>query len=67
VCSLTFDSMSFPMFVNVYALVIGLVGACWRLAAAERAQARESTPAALAPQRMHFPGPAGLWPRRADS
>jgi len=36
-CSLTFDSLSFPMFVNVYALVIGLIGACWRLAAAERA------------------------------
>ena len=25
-CSLTFDSLSFPMFVNVYALVIGLTG-----------------------------------------
>jgi hypothetical protein len=33
VCSLTFDSLSFPMFSNVYALVIGLIGACWRLAA----------------------------------
>jgi hypothetical protein len=32
-CSLTFDSLSFPMFSNVYALVIGLIGACWRLAA----------------------------------
>jgi O-Antigen ligase len=39
VCSVTFDSLSFPMFSNVYALVIGLVGACWRLAAAERAPA----------------------------
>jgi hypothetical protein len=37
VCSLTFDSLSFPMFANVYALVIGLIGACWRLAAAESA------------------------------
>jgi hypothetical protein len=34
-CSLTFDSMSFPMFVGVYTLVIGLIGACWRLAAAD--------------------------------
>jgi hypothetical protein len=34
VCSFTFDSLSFPMFSNVYALVIGLIGACWRLAAA---------------------------------
>jgi cell division protein FtsW (lipid II flippase) len=31
-CSVTFDSLSFPMFSNVYALVIGLIGACWRLA-----------------------------------
>jgi O-antigen ligase len=36
VCSLTFDALSFPMFSNVYALVIGLIGACWRLAAAGR-------------------------------
>ena len=32
VCSFTFDSLSFPMFSNVYALVIGLIGAAWRLA-----------------------------------
>jgi O-antigen ligase len=31
VCSLTFDSLSYPMFVGVYALVIGLIGAAWRL------------------------------------
>jgi O-antigen ligase len=34
--SLTFDSLFFPMFANVYALVIGLTGACVRFAAAER-------------------------------
>jgi hypothetical protein len=34
VCSLTFDSLSFPMFANVHALVIGLIGTCWRLVAA---------------------------------
>jgi len=34
VCSATFDSLSYPMFFNVYALVIGLIGACWRLVAA---------------------------------
>jgi hypothetical protein len=33
-CSVTFDSLSFPMFSNVYALVVGLIGACWRLAVA---------------------------------
>jgi hypothetical protein len=35
VCSLTFDSLSYPMFVGVHALVIGLIGAGWRLAASE--------------------------------
>ena len=39
VSSLTFDSLSFPMFANVYALVLGLTGACWRLAAKERVAA----------------------------
>jgi O-Antigen ligase len=34
VCSVTFDSLSFPMFSCVSALVIGLIGACWRLVAA---------------------------------
>jgi len=38
-CSVTFDSLSFPMFSSVYALVIGLIGACWRLAAAGTAPA----------------------------
>jgi O-antigen ligase len=32
VCSATFDSLSFPMFVNVQALVAGLCGAVWMLA-----------------------------------
>jgi O-Antigen ligase len=39
VCSLTFDSLSFPMFSNLYALVIGLIGTCWRLAAAGKVPA----------------------------
>ena len=30
-CSGTFDSLSFPMFVNVQALVAGLIGAVWLL------------------------------------
>jgi hypothetical protein len=30
-CSATFDSLSFPMFVNVQALVVGLIGAAWLL------------------------------------
>jgi O-antigen ligase len=28
-CSATFDSLSFPMFVSVQALVLGLIGAVW--------------------------------------
>jgi O-antigen ligase len=39
VCSGTFDSLSFPMFYCVSALVIGLIGASWRLARAETAPA----------------------------
>jgi O-antigen ligase len=35
VCSYTFDSMSFPMFVGVQALVAGLIGAAWLLARSE--------------------------------
>jgi O-antigen ligase len=42
VCSVTFDSLAFPMFSNVYALVIGLIGAGWRLA-------RRSAPSAPEP------------------
>ena len=34
-CSFTFDSLSYPMFTGLYALVIGLIGAAWQLAAAE--------------------------------
>jgi O-antigen ligase len=34
VCSGTFDSLSFPMFVGVQALVAGLTGAVWRLTGA---------------------------------
>lgn len=41
VCSAFFDSFSFPLFYNVYAIVLGLIGACCRLAT------RESTGRAL--------------------
>jgi O-Antigen ligase len=33
VCSVTFDSLSFPSFYGLYALVIGMIGASWQLAA----------------------------------
>jgi hypothetical protein len=68
VCSFTFDSLSFPMFVNVYALVIGLVGACARLATAERRHARETALTAHRdPDPLELLQPAGFWPRRAES
>jgi hypothetical protein len=54
------------MFVNVYALVIGLIGACWRLAVAERERAKGTRPVAtLAWTRYLQPVPS--WPGRADS
>jgi hypothetical protein len=31
ICSATFDSLSFPMFVNVQALCAGLTGTLWLL------------------------------------
>jgi hypothetical protein len=67
-CSLTFDSLSFPMFVNVYALVIGLIGACWRIAAAERERSagKRQTAAAL-PRLTEFRPLKPLWPRGAAS
>lgn len=70
VASLTFDSMSFPMFVNVYALVIGLIGACSRLALAEREPAGSpSQNGALTGLRLpiHVPRLHGLRPGRAET
>jgi O-antigen ligase len=52
VCSATFDSFSFPVFYCTFALVIGLVGAAWRLVHAE------STTAARSPRRRR-----GVWSR----
>jgi hypothetical protein len=40
VCSATFDSLSFPMFVNVQALVFGLIGAVWLVVDGERKAAQ---------------------------
>jgi O-Antigen ligase len=56
VCSLTFDSLSFPMFSNVHALVIGLIGAGWRFAAS-REPVR--APADAAPSAIHIEPVAG--------
>jgi O-antigen ligase len=48
-CSATFDSLSFPMFANVQALVLGLIGAAWLLAG------REGQPAAGRPPPLRRP------------
>ena len=42
VCSATFDSLGFPMFANVEALVIGLIGAAWLLVNRENETLREA-------------------------
>ncbi len=36
VSSFLFDSLAFPMFAGVYAVVVGLIGASWRLATPSR-------------------------------
>jgi hypothetical protein len=41
-CSGTFDSLSFPLFVNVQALVIGLIGAAWLLVKAENKAVKQA-------------------------
>ena len=43
-CSGTFDSLSFPMFVNVQALVLGLIGAAWLLVHRSDAKTPEAWP-----------------------
>ena len=66
--SLTFDSLSFPMFVNVYAILTGLAGACWCLVASERGHATGPRPSAdLLPAHIDFPRPHRFWPGRAES
>lgn len=40
VSSATFDSLSFPVFTCVYALLVGLVGACWRVTGVQPTWAR---------------------------
>lgn len=38
VSSVAFDSLSFPMFTGVHALVVGLIGTCWLLVRSREAQ-----------------------------
>lgn len=60
VCSAFFDSFSFPMFYNVFALVAGLAGACWRLAQRERAAATASRARATGHRLPAGPRPAPI-------
>ena len=41
VASATFDSLSFPMFVNVQALILGLIGAVWLIVESERTSVQD--------------------------
>jgi len=43
-CSAFFDSLSFPMFVSVQALIVGLIGAAWQLASGKGEGAVEAQP-----------------------
>jgi hypothetical protein len=64
--SVTFDSMSFPLFVNVYALLVGLAGACWHLARSEPGRATGRFPSAeVVPAHVEFPRPRPLRQVRA--
>lgn len=64
VSPVTWDAMSFPMFVNVHALMIGLAGACWRLAPARR----EMIPTAgLGSGVPEVQRQSRFWPGRAES
>jgi hypothetical protein len=60
--SFTFDSLSYPMFTGLYALVIGLIGAASQLAAAEApapADADTASTATVSVSRPRAPLPAG--------
>ena len=46
-CTLTFDALFFPMFINVTALVLGLIGVCWRLAKGSGSRVRTGLPETL--------------------
>jgi hypothetical protein len=48
------------MFIGVHALVIGLIGACWRLAAGANAPAGENATGRSAPAETVFRGPTTL-------
>ena len=54
-CSLTFDSLSYPMFIGLYALVIGLIGAPWRLAAVRGSGSCPSRAEFTMPSRSRVP------------
>lgn len=57
VCSFFFDSFSFPMFYNVFALIAGLAGASWRLAQRESDDVWPAATAVLNRRAGMLPGP----------
>jgi hypothetical protein len=56
ICSAFFDSFSFPLFYNVYAITLGMIGACWRLAERESTEEQAAeTRFGLASRPRDFP------------
>ena len=68
--SATFDSLSFPMFVNVQALVLGLIGAVWLIVDSER-EAAQNLPSLPFGRRAGLGGacprvPVSVWSNRLE-
>jgi hypothetical protein len=53
--SFTFDSLTYPMFTGLYALVIGLTGVAWRLALAEATAPASANTGSTAPELVSTP------------
>jgi hypothetical protein len=53
--SFTFDSLTYPMFTGLYALVIGLTGVAWRLALAEATAPASANTGSTAPELVSRP------------
>jgi hypothetical protein len=58
--SLTFDSFSFPMYVGVQALLLGLVGALWRVVPGRAARPHQRTAPRTVPAPTVLPHTADL-------
>ena len=55
----TFDALSYPMYFCIQALVIGLIGAAWRLAGARQGSPVAASESVSRPRSRAFASPAG--------